>query len=136
MEQQDIDAVVRSWEAWAKGDLEAVFEIFDPSIEWDTSHFEGWPENELYRGQAEVRRFFAEWLANWDRYEAGLHEVRDMGDRVLTLCWQRALGKGSSVPVEMDWAQIITVRQGRILHIANYSDRAEALRAVELRERV
>ena len=35
--------------------------------------------------------------------------------------------------MEMEWAQIITVRDGRITRVYAYDDRSEALQAVGLR---
>jgi ketosteroid isomerase-like protein len=95
MSRDNVEVVRRAWDAWIRGDMDALFETFHPSVEWDTTNFEGWPENEVYRGHDGIRRFFEEWLASWDRYEAGVEEYLDAeGDRVLVLCWQRGFGPG------------------------------------------
>jgi ketosteroid isomerase-like protein len=36
--------------------------------------------------------------------------------------------------MDMEWAQIVTVRDGKITRVAAYDDRAEALEAAGLRE--
>ena len=129
-----MEVVRRAWDAWIGGDMDALFETFHPAVEWDTTHFEGWPENDVYRGHDGVRRFFEEWLASWDRYEAGVDEYLDAeGDRVLVVCWQRGFGPGSHVPVQMDFAQLCTLQDGLIRRMDAYSDRAEALEAFGLR---
>jgi ketosteroid isomerase-like protein len=56
-------------------------------------------------------------------------------DRVLVICWQRGYGVGSHVPVQMDWAQVCTVKGGRVCRLDAYSDRREAFAAVGLRWR-
>ena len=67
-------------------------------------------------------------------YEAGAEEYLDAGDgRVLVICWQRGLGPGGHVPVQMDWAQICTLKGGLVCRLEAYSDRHEALKAVGLR---
>jgi uncharacterized protein len=127
--------VVRAaWDAWAKGDLDAVFETYHPTIEWDTTHFEGWPETGVYRGFDEVRRFFDGWLATWDGYEVRVEEIRAVGDRVLVLYRQRGVGRESRVPMEFEGAQVISLRDGKLAVIDNYSDPSQALRAVGLSE--
>ena len=74
-------------------------------------------------------------MRSWERYEAGVDDYLDVDDdRVLVLCWQRATVRGSSVPVQMDWAQLCTLKRGLVCRMAAYSDRAEALEAVGLRE--
>ena len=134
MSQENVEIVRRAWEAWIRGDLDALFETFDPAVEWDTTTFEGWPESRAYHRHEGVRRFFEEWLATWERYEAGVDEYLDVDDRVLVLCWQRGSVRGSSVPVQMDYAQLCTLKRGLVCRMAVYSDRGEALKAVGLRE--
>ncbi|MDQ3730336.1 MAG: nuclear transport factor 2 family protein [Actinomycetota bacterium] len=134
MSQENVEVVRKACEAWMRGDLDAVFEINHPEIEWDTTHFDGWLENKVYRGREEVSGFLEEWLASWDSYEAGVDEFLDAGERVVAFWWQRMTGRGSGVPVELDSAQVWTIRDGQPIRIDNYTDRAEALEAVGLRE--
>jgi ketosteroid isomerase-like protein len=133
--RENVEVVKRCWEAWIGGDLNALFENFDLAVEWDTTNYEGWPEDDVYHGHEGVRRFFEEWLASWERYEAGVEEYLDVdGDRVLVLCWQRGFGPGSHVPVQMDFAQLCTVKRRLVCRLEAYSDRREALEAVGLRQ--
>jgi ketosteroid isomerase-like protein len=134
MSREKVELVRASWDAWARGDMDGVLDTFHPAIEWDTTHFAGWPESDVYRGHDEVRRFFEEWLGTWDSYEAGLEDVIEVEDRVVTLCWQRGVGRESRVPVEVGWAQVVAFRDGKIAIIDNYTDRPEALEAAGLSE--
>jgi ketosteroid isomerase-like protein len=130
MSQENVEIVRKSCDAWLRGDLDAVFEVNHPEVGWDTTHFEGWMENKVYRGRDEVMRFLKEWLASWDTYEAGVDQLVDAGDRVVAFWWQRMTGRGSGVPVKLDSAQVWTIKDGQVIHIDNYTDRAEALAAV------
>ena len=121
-------------DAWVSGDVGTVWDTLHPEVEWDTTHFEAWPENEIYRGLAAVRGFLDEWLASWDSYEAGVDEISDAGDRVVVFWWQRMTGRGSGVPVKLDSAQVWTLRGGKVVRVDNYTDRDEALEAVGLRD--
>ena len=59
-----------------------------------------------------------------------MDEYIDLGrDRVLVLCWQRGFGSGSHVPVQIDMAQIMTLKHGLIRRTENYSDQGKALEA-------
>ena len=133
MSQENVDIVRKACEAWMTTG-KRVLELLDPEVEWDTTHFEGWPESKVYSGREEVSRFLDEWLASWDAYEAGVDEILDAGDRVVALWWQRMTGRESGVPVELASAQVWTLRDGRVIRIDNYTDRAEALESVGLRE--
>ena len=123
----------RGSEAWARGDYATAYAMWDDDVEWDTTHFEAWPDDEVYRGRQAVRAFLEEeWLQSWDQLEASVEDVLDAGDRVVVFWLQRMVGRESGVPVEMSMGQVCTVRDGKITRFDNYTDRAMALRAAGL----
>ena len=135
MSEENVEIVRAACAAWLRSDLDAMFETCHPDVEWDTTHFESWVENKVYRGRDEVRRFLEEWLASWDRerYEASF-ELLDKDERVVVFWSQRMAGRGSGAPVKLDSAQVQTLRDGKISRIDNYTDPNEALKAVGLEE--
>jgi ketosteroid isomerase-like protein len=103
-------------------------------VVWDITHFRSWPES-AYEGHDGVMRFLTEWLDVWEDYEVGLDEIRLAPDgRVVALAWQRGKGKQSGLAMEIQWAQIATLREGKVTRIDNYDDQAEALEAAGLKE--
>jgi ketosteroid isomerase-like protein len=89
----------------------------------------------VYVGHAGVRRFFGEWLEVWDDYEVGVDEILEAPDgRVVTLAWQRGRGRHSGLTMDMKWAMISTIRDGKTVRMDNYDDRRQALEAVGLSE--
>jgi ketosteroid isomerase-like protein len=38
MPQDNVEIVRASWEAWSRGDMDALFEFYDPGVEWDMTH--------------------------------------------------------------------------------------------------
>ena len=54
------------------------------------------------------------------------------GERVLALMTIEGRGKASGVPVVIRSADLWTIRDGKILSLVGYPDRAEALEAVRL----
>jgi ketosteroid isomerase-like protein len=134
MSEENVEIMRRVWDAYAKLDIETILSLTDPQAEFVTTHFAGWPEEEVYRGLDGVRRFFEQWLGVWETFDAGVDEFLDLGDRVLVLCWQRGKGGESGVPAEMQFASIFTLREGRIVYVDNFSDREQALEAAGLSE--
>jgi len=61
-------------------------------------------------------------------------EAKASGDQVFL--WVRFSGHGaeSGIPMEMELAHLITIREGRATRTVEYMDRAEALEAAGLRE--
>jgi ketosteroid isomerase-like protein len=135
MSQENVDMVREAWDAWLRGDLDALFgSYFDRDAVYDLTHFREWPDP-MYRGIEGVRRGLTEWLEVWEAWEAGVDEILPAPDgRVVVLTWQRGKGRQSGLPMDMEWAQIITVGDGKITRVDAYDDRSEALEAAGLRE--
>ena len=82
-----------------------------------------------------MRRFLTEWLEIWDAFEVGVEEILAVPDgRVVALAWQRGKGRHSGLTMDMEWGQVFMFRDGEIIRIDNYDDRAAALEAVGLRK--
>jgi ketosteroid isomerase-like protein len=134
MSRENLEVAGRAYDAWNRADLDALVAIYHPEVEWDFSNFEGWPEESVIRGPDAVRSFLEEWRAIFGDYEFGVERVIDVDERVVSLCRQGGSGRESSRPAIMEFAQILTIRGGRIVRVENYSDRREALERVGLEE--
>ena len=132
MSQENVEVVRDGWDAWIRGDLPRLFHHFDPNVVWDTSNFHDWPES-TYHGVEGVERFLSEWREVWDGLEVDVEDIRAAPDgRVVSLVRQRGKGRGSGLAMEMESAQVATLRDGKVTRIDNYEDRAEALAAAGL----
>ncbi len=127
MNSANVEMVRRAWDLWKQGDLDRLFEFWDPGVVWDMSNFPTFPDR-TYEGHDGVRRFLQEWREVWDSYEVGIDEMIELADgRVVVLAWQRGAGAHSGLEMEIHWGQINTFRNGRIVRIENYQDRSQAL---------
>jgi ketosteroid isomerase-like protein len=134
MSLENVEIVEEGWEAWFRGDLDALAERWDSEIVWDVTHFGDWPEQEIV-GIDAIKRFALEWLEVWDDYEVGVDETLPAPDgRVISLAWQRAKGHQSGLEMDVKWTQIFTFRDGKITRIEHYDNAAEALEAAGLSE--
>ena len=134
MSRENVDVIREGWEAWQRGDLPGLFRQFDPDVVWNTSHFHDWPESS-YHGIQGVERFLREWLEVWDGLEFEVEEVRAASnERVVSLIIQRGTGRSSGLAMEMEMAQVATLRDGKVTRFDNYENRAEALEAAGLSE--
>jgi ketosteroid isomerase-like protein len=111
----------------------AFFDSAAPDVEFDVSSSPG-PLAGVYRGQADVREFFRKWIGSWEDYELEVQELIDAGDSVVMVGWERGRGKGSGIRVENRLFTVWTFRNGKAIRIKRFSERAEALEAVGLRE--
>jgi ketosteroid isomerase-like protein len=116
-----------------RGDF--LVEILAPDYVWDMSHFRGWPEQQTYVGIEEARRFIRDWTAAFDDWEIDVVAVHDAGgDKVVGVLRQRGRSKATGLPVDMLYAQVFTLRDGKQTRMEMYADPDEALKAVGLEE--
>ena len=82
--------------------------------------------------------FAARWSSGPARGRTGSFEIErfiDAGtDKVLYLWHERGSGKSSAVPMDQHGATVVTLRDGRIIHLQAYVDRSAAFASVGLSE--
>jgi uncharacterized protein len=132
MSQENVEIVRAVYEAWTRGDYEAVFERFNPEVEW-------FPPPDISssgqrRGHKGIRRSMAGWVGAWDDFHFELRRLVDCGDDVLAEGWQRGRGKTSGVEVSEEIFSVWTLRDGQVIQQRMFRDRTEALEAAGLRE--
>ena len=132
MSQENVE-VVRG--LYRLGDPSRFFDRFDEEIELDFSA-NPLPDFPTYtHGKDAAIDFYRHYWVMWDEYVLELREATAINsDRVLVVQHERARGKGSGVPFERVWAVIYTLRAGKMVRLAFFSDPSEALEAAGLRE--
>jgi ketosteroid isomerase-like protein len=133
MSQENVELVRASWEAWERGDMEAIFAFYDPAIVWDRTHAGTADMPSLYHGHDGIRQFFRELFASFDSYYAHTEDFTDSGEAVVVRFRQRSRGKQSGARVEMQpYWQVYRLRDRRAARIEVYTSQSEALKAVGL----
>jgi ketosteroid isomerase-like protein len=133
MAGEAVEVVRRLYDAVARGDDEEVIALYDPDVEFDGSRsrwFEMFGGDALWSGHEGLREFFRLYYETWERLEHEIDDALEVGDRVVTVVTARGRGRASGAEVE--WrgnTGLFTVRDGRIVHIAWFSSREEALEA-------
>ena len=81
--------------------------------------------------------FFEDWFSTFpfDEWEQDLDDVIECGDQaVVALTRQRGRGSASGANVELEYAQVVNFREGKIVRVVVYTDREQALEAAGLSE--
>ena len=133
MSQENVEIVREAYERFVVTG-EFVADLGTDDFVWDMSNYHGWPEQQVYEGVDGARAFLREWIDAWEDWELELEALHDAGDRVVALVRQRGRSKEGGMPVEMAFAQVWTLRDGKQARTEVYSERAEALAAVGLSE--
>jgi uncharacterized protein len=137
MSRENVELVRRVYEAYERGDFPAVFAAYDPEIEWNVGRVAsaGLGFDPLYVGHDGVRSFWRQWVSAWETTSFEYEEFIDAGEQVVVLLSQRMRGRTSGIELEWNsYAQVWTVREGKLVRTEFFPTRAEALEAVGLRE--
>jgi ketosteroid isomerase-like protein len=127
--QADVDVVLESFEAFARDGLDAMVPYWDPDIDWRA--IEGAPDDvgEI-RGAAAMRRYYGEWVEMFEGITNVPTAVRDLGEgRVLSQHHVTGRAKRGGGALELEYAVVQTVRDGKIVHGREYATVEEALDA-------
>ena len=131
MSQENVEIVRNGFEHY-RTTGEFADDIVTEDFVWDMSNFHGWPEQQVYAGAEGARAFLEEWSDAWENWELEMEALHDAGDRVVALMHQRGRSKEAGMPVEMSFAQVWTLRDGKEARMDMYSDSDEAFEAVGL----
>jgi ketosteroid isomerase-like protein len=131
MSQRNLEIIRRQAEAVNRGDVDAVLSDMDPEIEFipKRAGVQG-----AYHGHKGIRDFFADTFENFDLFEVSNDEIRDLGDRVVSIGTLHVRGKGSGVEVTVPTALVVVFRGGKIVRFEDFGERSRALEAVGLSE--
>jgi ketosteroid isomerase-like protein len=133
MSEEHVDAVRRSFDAWNRGDVDAWLQHAHPEIEWVSEIATRVEGPMVYRGLAEMRRYWDEWHELW-AVAIELTEVRDLGETVIALGRVRTRGEASGVGLEQPIAYVFEFEDGLARRARSYFNTREALAAVGLSE--
>ena len=134
MSQENVNLVRSAYAAYNEGDWEGARNVYHPEVIWDLSTYEGWPDTTEICGADAVIDWLRDWASIYSDYYSSIDQIFDSGDRVVVIARLGGRERDSSESAEMVWAQITTVRDGKIVRVQNYSDRRKALEAVGLSE--
>jgi ketosteroid isomerase-like protein len=133
MSQENAEIVRSGYEHVTRtGDLP--WHLFAPDLVWDMSKFVGWLERPVYEGIKGVRDFSHEWADAWDDWTIDVLALHDAGDKIVAVVHQHGRAKATGIPVDMVFAQVWSLRDGKEVRMEGYADAAEALKAVGLAE--
>jgi ketosteroid isomerase-like protein len=131
---ENVEIVRRVYEATARRDTEAVLALYHAKVEWDTSQDPPMGTmfgSATYRGYDGLRRFFHEWYEAWEDIANDPEELIDAGDDVIVVVTDRARGRASGAEVARTHASVWTIKDGKIVRVAWFPTRAEALKAAD-----
>ena len=133
MSQENVEIVLRQFEFWSEGNLDAWADCYDREVVVTAP--EGWPEGEVSQGLEAWRRQAERLRDSWHEARVEVDDIRAVGrDRVVTRIRYVTTGKDAGISFDTSMASAFFLCDGKIFR-AQYSwDFADALKAAGLRE--
>jgi ketosteroid isomerase-like protein len=133
MSEANVEAVRDIYAQWARGNMRAGVELFDPEIAF-ASFMPDANDWVVARGPEEVEAFMREFLAQWTDYRLIGEEFRDADTKVFVGGRQTARGRQSGVEVELPMFSVWTFRADKVVALRFTPSRQEAITAAGLEE--
>jgi ketosteroid isomerase-like protein len=133
MSEEKVEVVRRGYEAWNRGDLEWLLDHITPDHVFRTAQL--FPDTEaVYRGREGLVRFWNLLLEPWETFQVEVERIEPIGeDQVLALLRWHGLGR-DGIEVELEWAHLLTMKNGLVSRTVNFPNWRQALEAAGLRE--
>jgi ketosteroid isomerase-like protein len=129
MSRENVEIVRAATDAF-QHDEEAWLRTLDPDLVWYPIEDGHIPRRGI-EGAMGIRQ---RWLDTWEAHTMTIEDLREVGENVVGTIHISGRGKGSGVEVNLEVHQHFKLRDGRIVYLFEYADRAEALEAAGLRE--
>jgi ketosteroid isomerase-like protein len=130
MSQQNVEIVQSAFDAWDRGDTEAILAVCDEDIVVvQAAELPGVPERQ--RGHQGVLEAFALWPAYWDDFRIEIVRTADLGERVLVRTDQSGRSKDTGIELTAQFTFLFTLRDGKITEWRIFLRESEALEAAQ-----
>ena len=111
---------------WRERDMDTAFAELPDDFEWVVP---GHPDGAVRQGPDAVAEFFRDWIEQWEDPDTDWTLQATRPDTVLALVTTRGRGRASGVPVELEFAQVWTFRNGEPARMVLYADADKGRRA-------
>jgi ketosteroid isomerase-like protein len=132
MSEENVKIVRLGYERLLGGDLDGVLQLCAPDFEF--RDLPALPGSGVFIGHDAFRAWYARLSDAFEKLRIEPQEFIDAGDRVVVVNRATGRGMGSGAKVEMDFSNVWTLSEGKIVRQITYEDHAQALEAAGLSE--
>ena len=129
MSEENLERIRAGFAAHNRGDLDALVELYDPEVVFETLLLG------THHGNEAIRLIYEENQKTLSGYAVEPVELIDSGDQVVAVAEVKGVGPVSQIAMDGDqFAFLFTIRNGRVVREQAFRNRDEALEAAGLRE--
>ena len=137
MSQENVEALRRVYEAFARGDFRSTLDIYDPHVvlvQRDDSNIFGRDVEGAYWGVDGLGEYMRKVFEPWSSVKIDAEELIEAGDSVVAAIVMHLVGRGGGVPVEVRYFHLWTFRGDSVIRLDMVPTPEQAFGAVGLRE--
>ena len=123
-ERENVQIVKRIYAAFGIGDLAAILNLMADDVDWLSFGSATIPWAGRLFGHKGVEQFFKAAAATFDVEVFQPEEFLDAGDTVVVLGHERMKVRATGRRVQVSWAHIWKLHQGRVVRLRDYTDTA------------
>lgn len=131
MTEENLDVIQRGYEAFGRGDINAMLESFDEEITWVTPGPRELATSGNRTGRQAVAQFFAAVNDIFDIQRFEPREFIAQGDRVIVLGSETARVRTTGKVVELDWVHVFAMRNRKVIAFQEFFDTAAVVAAMD-----
>ena len=121
MPENNVEIARSSYEAFARGDLPAVLDLFATDVEWHAA--EGLPWGGVHKGRDAVAQdVFGALMAAFDGFTLTQEHYIDGGDFVVVLGRYSATARQTGKPLDAAFAHVWELEGGQLRRYHHYTD--------------
>jgi ketosteroid isomerase-like protein len=133
MAERNVEVVRQVYEHVNQRRWELLAELLDPNVAQHGT-IGGLEEGSVVQGRSEITELYEREADAWDQQSIEAERLFDAGDQVVVFQREYQRGRSSGLELVVETAAVLDLRNGRVVRIQGYMDRATALRAAGLPE--
>ena len=127
---QNSDVLRGGYEAFGRGDMDSVLQIWQDDIQWEGPNDQRLPGAGTHQGKEKVAGVIGQIADNWDNFTVAPDEFIEQGDTVVVLGHTEADAKGSGQHVKVPFVHVWRMRDGKAARVQTLTDTAVLLDAL------
>ena len=132
MSQENVEVVRGQFEATNRRDFAAAMDAYAEDV---VLVVKGLFPSGTFLGREAVGGWFGDWFSAFGQdYHFEIEEAKAVGERVLITASHHGSGRASGIAVKGTTAYVYTVKAGKVARVELYTDRADAVAVIGLKE--
>jgi uncharacterized protein len=129
--QENIKLVQQGYQHFKSGNIPALLDMLSDTVEWVFPDLKGVAVTGTRRGRKEVADFYTKLAETQETLSFEPREFVAQGDKVVVLGHYAFRVKATGRKFESDWAEVFTIKNGKIARFQEFANTAAAIDAYQ-----